>query len=119
MVQIARRDTYGIEDLGGGVRVRRRIVAGTPVPEHYEVDPGDVEERKHALTRSRPATVETTPEGVRTSETHTTAAPTEPEQGMPGAEAGHPTGPGTVAGEPEPPAPTPTRRGSRRGGRAR
>lgn len=43
MVRVARRDTYGLEDIGG-VKVRRRIFAGRPIPTHYEVDSGAFEE---------------------------------------------------------------------------
>lgn len=39
MVRIARQDTYGLEDIGG-VKVKRRIFAGRPFPDHYEVDRG-------------------------------------------------------------------------------
>jgi hypothetical protein len=43
MVRIARRDTYGLEDMGGGVKVRRRIFAGKPIPDHLEVESGAFE----------------------------------------------------------------------------
>jgi hypothetical protein len=43
MVRVARRDTYGLEDIGG-VKVRRRIFAGRPIPSHYEVESGAFEE---------------------------------------------------------------------------
>lgn len=37
MVRVARRDTYGIEDIGG-VPVRRRVFTGQPIPDHYDVE---------------------------------------------------------------------------------
>lgn len=40
MVEIAKKDTYALEDIGGGVKVRRRVMAGTKVPDHYEVQGG-------------------------------------------------------------------------------
>jgi hypothetical protein len=40
MVRIAQRDTFGLEDTGGGVMVKRRIFAGKPIPEHLQVDSG-------------------------------------------------------------------------------
>ena len=43
MVRVARRDTYGLEDIGG-VKVRRRIFAGRPIPSHYEVESGAFDE---------------------------------------------------------------------------
>jgi hypothetical protein len=43
MVRVARRDTYGLEDIGG-VKVRRRIFAGRPIPSHYEVESGAFED---------------------------------------------------------------------------
>lgn len=46
MVRIAKKDTYATEDVGGGVEVRRQIFAGQPVPEIYDIDPGDVEEQE-------------------------------------------------------------------------
>lgn len=38
MVRIAKEDTYATEDVGGGVTVRRRIVAGQKIPDSYDVE---------------------------------------------------------------------------------
>lgn len=38
MAEVAHRDTYGIEDLGDGVLIRRRIMAGTKIPAHLKVE---------------------------------------------------------------------------------
>ena len=42
----ATRDTYGFENVGSlehPIAVRRRVMAGQPVPEHWEVDKDAVE----------------------------------------------------------------------------
>lgn len=44
MARVAKQDTYGMEDVGGGVEVRRRIVAGQKIPDQYVVDDADVQE---------------------------------------------------------------------------
>jgi hypothetical protein len=44
MVRIAKKDTYAMEDVGGGVEVRRMVFAGQRVPETFDVEAGDVEE---------------------------------------------------------------------------
>ena len=38
MVQIVKADTYAVEDVGGGVEVRRKVFAGGRVPDHWNVD---------------------------------------------------------------------------------
>jgi hypothetical protein len=44
MARRATKDTYATEDMGGGTLVRRKVFAGTEVPDHYEVeDKGSVE----------------------------------------------------------------------------
>jgi hypothetical protein len=40
MVRIAKKDTYGMEPVAGGVEVRRRVVAGQPIPDDYVLDEG-------------------------------------------------------------------------------
>ena len=98
MARIARRDTYGIENIGGGISLRRRVVAGTVVPRHYEVDAEDVEERQGGFMRQRSALARATSRVAQTQPS---------EEDVPGAEAGHSTGPGTVAGVPKEPAAAP------------
>jgi hypothetical protein len=44
MVLIAKKDTYAIESVGGGVDVRRRVVAGQEVAPWWEIDADAVEE---------------------------------------------------------------------------
>jgi hypothetical protein len=41
MNRIAKRDTYGIEDVGGA-EVRRQVKAGDPIPPNIKVDEDDV-----------------------------------------------------------------------------
>ena len=36
MSTLATEDGYMVEDIGGGVLIRRRVLAGTPVPDHYQ-----------------------------------------------------------------------------------
>jgi len=38
MVQIVKADTYAIEDVGGGVEVRRKVFAGARVPDNWNVE---------------------------------------------------------------------------------
>jgi hypothetical protein len=40
MAEIAPKNTYAMEDIGGGVMVRRRVVAGQRIPDHYVVEGG-------------------------------------------------------------------------------
>jgi hypothetical protein len=44
MVLIAKQTTYAVESVGGGVDVRRRVVAGQQVPDWWEIDKDAVEE---------------------------------------------------------------------------
>lgn len=43
MARVATKNTYGTE-MVGGVEVRRLVVAGDPVPDHYNVDSDAVRE---------------------------------------------------------------------------
>lgn len=53
-MRVARKDTYGIEDVGG-VKIRRRIFAGRPIPDHLEVDSADYDDPdKTAETAEKP-----------------------------------------------------------------
>lgn len=36
--EVAKQDTYMTEDVGGGVKIRRRVRAGTEVPAHYQAE---------------------------------------------------------------------------------
>ena len=42
-MRVARRDTYGTE-TESGVLIRRRIFAGSAIPDHLEVDASDYED---------------------------------------------------------------------------
>ena len=53
MVLVAKEDTYGMEDVGGGVMVRRIVAAHQPVPAHYEVE-GKTEEVERSSTGYQP-----------------------------------------------------------------
>jgi hypothetical protein len=45
MVRIAKNDTYGLEPVAGGVELRRRVVAGQPIPDGYVLpDDADFDE---------------------------------------------------------------------------
>jgi hypothetical protein len=70
MVRIARRDTYGLEDVGGGVKVRRRIFAGRPIPDHLDVAGDALEDteappREAAEARPEPKAQQPKPTGRR------------------------------------------------------
>lgn len=54
MVIIAKEDTYGMEDVGGGVKIRRIVAAHQPVPEHYEVEGKTEEVDRPSATGYRP-----------------------------------------------------------------
>lgn len=56
MAEIAPKNTYAMEDIGGGVTVRRRVVAGQRIPDHYVVEGG----RKATPPASEPSPSPTT-----------------------------------------------------------
>jgi hypothetical protein len=51
-MRVARRDTYGVESIGG-VQVRRRIFAGRPIPDYLDVDSGDYDDQAVELTEQK------------------------------------------------------------------
>lgn len=44
MAKRATKDTFGFERVSDDVEVRRKIMAGDAVPDHYDVPKGDVED---------------------------------------------------------------------------
>jgi hypothetical protein len=44
MARIARRTTYAYENLGDGIEIRRRVIAGQQVPDHYRIEGEDVDQ---------------------------------------------------------------------------
>lgn len=55
-MRVARRDTYGIENVGG-VQIRRRIFAGSQIPDHLEVASADYEDETANATTETAAEV--------------------------------------------------------------
>lgn len=42
MVRIARADGYALDDVGGGIKLRRLVKAGQVVPDHFELQEEDM-----------------------------------------------------------------------------